>query len=99
MTAPTARDERQGARDLFWDLHDAQTYPCPGCGSSQDEAASMHVHHIDGNPQNNSRENLVALCNQCHLGGEHGYDVNDPRLSPPSVRARRPSASVPRPGP
>jgi len=91
-------DVREGARKLFWDLHDAGRYRCPGCGAAHDETVAMHVHHVDGNPRNNSRDNLVALCNQCHLGGEHGYDIDDARLSPPSVQASRPAVSVSRPG-
>jgi 5-methylcytosine-specific restriction endonuclease McrA len=27
----------------------------------------LTVHHIDGNPANNSRHNLIALCQRCHL--------------------------------
>ena len=27
----------------------------------------LTVHHIDGNPKNNRRRNLVALCQRCHL--------------------------------
>lgn len=98
MTPPEARDVREGARELFWDLHDTGSYRCPGCGTPREGTTAMHVHHIDGNPTNNTRRNLVALCNQCHLGGEHGLDVDDPALSPPSGRTPRPSASVSRPG-
>lgn len=99
MTRRTDRDVRKGARELFWDLHDARSYRCPGCGSAREETTSIHVHHLDGNPANNARDNLVALCNQCHLGGEHGLDVDDPRLTPPSGRTPRPTVSAPRPGP
>jgi 5-methylcytosine-specific restriction endonuclease McrA len=91
-------DPRQGARDVFWELHDSKGYTCPGCGASREETTAMHVHHLDGNPRNNSRGNLVALCNQCHLGGVHDLDVDDPRLSKPSVNAPRPTASIFRPG-
>ena len=99
MTHRDDRDPRQGGRDLFWHLHDTQSYRCPGCGASRSETTSMHVHHRDGNPTNNELGNLVALCNQCHLGGEHGLDVDSPRLTPPSGRTPRPSVSAPRPGP
>lgn len=27
----------------------------------------LTVHHIDGDPTNNERNNLVALCQRCHL--------------------------------
>lgn len=93
------RDPRQGARDVFWELHDTQRYACPGCGASREETTAMHVHHRDGNPSNNSRENLVALCNQCHLRGVHDFDIEDPRLTKPSGYTPRPSVSAPRPGP
>ncbi|WP_089650103.1 HNH endonuclease signature motif containing protein [Halobacterium hubeiense] len=99
MTTPPARERREAARDLFWELHDSRRYTCPGCGRSRDETTSMHVHHIDGNPANSNRSNLVALCNQCHLGGVHNYDIEDPRLTKPSGHTPRPSVSAPRPGP
>lgn len=94
-----AGDIREDARELFWHLHDRSRYRCPGCGRSREETASMHVHHIDGNPTNATRGNLVALCHTCHLGGEHDLDVEDPRLTkptptnlgPPGVSASPPS--------
>lgn len=98
MSNDHTRDVREGARELFWELHDADSYSCPGCGTRRDETTAIHVHHLDGNPTNNARGNLVGLCNQCHLHGEHDLDVADPRLTKPSGRAPRPSASVPRPG-
>jgi len=27
---------------------------------------SQEIHHIDGNPRNNKRDNLIALCGTCH---------------------------------
>ena len=35
---------------------------CEQCGRK----ASLHVHHLDGDCQNNSRENLQTLCASCH---------------------------------
>ena len=99
MPQATPHEERQPARDTFWKLHDATRYSCPGCGRSRSETTSMHVHHRDGNPRNHSRDNLIALCRKCHLGGEHDLDVDDPRLTKPSVTASRPTGSTPRPGP
>lgn len=32
----------------------------------------LTVHHIDGNPKNNSRQNLIALCERCHLRLDRG---------------------------
>lgn len=36
-----------------------------------------HIHHVDGNPSNNSVGNLLMLCYKCHLAIHHGE-----RLSP-----------------
>ena len=35
---------------------------CKICGSTK----NVDVHHIDGNPQNNSPQNLQRLCRSCH---------------------------------
>lgn len=32
----------------------------------------LTVHHIDGNPKNNSRQNLIALCQLHHLRLDRG---------------------------
>lgn len=39
-------------------------YKCqfPDCGKN----ASLYVHHIDYDKQNNNQENLITLCNSCH---------------------------------
>ena len=36
---------------------------CEVCARSD---TRLHVHHKDGNPQNNSPENLTTLCGSCH---------------------------------
>ena len=74
-------DPRQPARDFFWDQHDAGSYRCPGCGRGRESAGSFHVHHLDGDKQNNDPNNLVGLCPRCHLGEEHQLDV-DGELGP-----------------
>lgn len=40
-------------------------YRCqqPGCGSTE----FLHVHHVNGDPNDNRLENLVTLCRDCHL--------------------------------
>jgi len=42
---------------------------CEHCGHPHDPVAgyTLTVHHLDGNPVNCSPENLVALCQRCHL--------------------------------
>jgi len=32
---------------------------------------SLHVHHIDGDHNNNSKENLEVLCANCHAELHH----------------------------
>lgn len=46
---------------------------CESCGHTNDyeSAHILTVHHIDGNPTNNTTPNLIALCQRCHLR-EHG---------------------------
>lgn len=36
---------------------------CEICGASQ---RMLHVHHVDGDPLNNSEDNLKTLCVPCH---------------------------------
>ena len=44
-------------------------YVCERCGRS----AKCQVHHKDGNPWNNTPNNLVVLCRRCHEE-IHGID-------------------------
>lgn len=40
---------------------------CEICGSNK----NVDVHHKDGNPQNNSLDNLQRLCRSCHIKAHH----------------------------
>jgi len=43
-------------------------YKCQICGVPERECIrQLEVHHIDEQPENNSPENLISLCTQCHL--------------------------------
>ena len=57
---------RDEDRERFWNEHERSDYECPSCGETQGDGARFEVHHIDGNPENGTMENLVALCRECH---------------------------------
>ena len=44
-------------------------WQCEHCGQPHNPARgyTLTVHHLDGNPANCAGENLVALCQRCHL--------------------------------
>jgi len=43
--------------------------PCEQCGVLPSER-----HHVDGNPKNNSPENVRFLCRKCHMAGDGRLD-------------------------
>ncbi len=42
---------------------------CQGCGAERSggKVGELCVHHLDGAPTNNVRENLMLLCRSCHV--------------------------------
>lgn len=52
--------------------HNIERSECARCYTKPDKLHDIVVHHIDGNngklgkPVNNSKDNLVALCRNCH---------------------------------
>ena len=46
---------------------------CVECGSTE----SIDVHHKDGDRTNNSLENLIPLCAECHSERHDGYTFNN----------------------
>ena len=43
---------------------------CARCGYCE-STSSLHIHHIDQNHDNNSPDNLIVLCANCHFGLHH----------------------------
>lgn len=42
-------------------------YRCEECFTRAVLRNPLTVHHIDGRPENNDKENLIVLCAKCHL--------------------------------
>lgn len=60
--------------DEFNDYLKRNKYLCQSCGENVYGSPRGHVHHIDGNKQNCSVENLVLLCFTCH-NAVHGRNT------------------------
>ena len=54
-------------------VKDEAGWKCERCGQKHDTATGktiLTVHHLDRDPSNCKRENLIALCAVCHLQDE-----------------------------
>lgn len=64
--------------DLKDSIRKRDNYVCQICGIFQDELIGfhkkLHVHHIDYNKKNLDPNNLIALCNSCHM--KTGFNRN-----------------------
>jgi predicted nucleic acid-binding Zn ribbon protein len=49
----------------------------------------LELHHVDGNPDNNSRENLQLLCPNCHAFTEHYKGAVKGKHSSRNLRRRK----------
>jgi 5-methylcytosine-specific restriction endonuclease McrA len=56
-------------------------YTCQICGRHQDEAGTLHVHHIDYDKTHNDPMNLIALCSSCHGQTNFGMEAWRERLT------------------
>lgn len=71
-------------------LLEEASYQCSQCGYDKkrpDGQSILEIDHIDGNPENNSKNNLRVLCPNCHAltptfrnWGNHGNKKTSPRL-------------------
>lgn len=56
-------------------VYERDKFRCQNCGKKvTNEKRNPPVHHIDGDPMNNSLENLVTLCEVCHQKIHRGED-------------------------
>jgi hypothetical protein len=53
-------------REIIFSLlgHDGKT--CSRCNRIVPDSSQLCIHHIDNNPINSSRENLIVICRYCH---------------------------------
>jgi 5-methylcytosine-specific restriction endonuclease McrA len=69
-------------RQIAEKVKDRAGWECEVCGAPHNPAAGycLTVHHKDRNKRNNSLDNLVALCQRCHLKAEVYLNLRpDPR--------------------
>ena len=64
-------------------------FRCEKCGSPSVPRHVLTVHHLDGDKSNCSRENLVALCQVCHLHVQATYTPEQAVMWPEAWQARR----------
>lgn len=53
-------------RYLKQEIRSRDSHQCQCCGENVYRSKRGHVHHIDGNKQNSSKDNLVLVCATCH---------------------------------
>jgi 5-methylcytosine-specific restriction endonuclease McrA len=64
-------------RSLRISIRERDKYTCCICGEKQGDK-SHSVHHIDYNKLNCNPDNLITLCNSCHIktNGKRSYWIN-----------------------
>ena len=76
-------------KEIALDIKTAAGWRCSGCGMKCREPGekfdthkrTLTVHHIDHQPENCSRENLIALCAPCHLRADAKFHAEHRRAN------------------
>ena len=60
-------------KEIAFELKKRAGWKCSMCAHYNDVKGgyALTVHHVDGDPENNYRSNLVVVCQRCHLKLEH----------------------------
>lgn len=79
--------------EIAWRIKEAADWRCERCGHPHDTPAGymLTVHHLDGDKSNCDDDNLVALCQRCHLVVQVRYapgQLGLPGLSQPWIESR-----------
>ena len=60
-------------KDISWQIRYEAAFKCEICDAENKQnhpitgsKVVLTVHHLDYNPGNNDRKNLIALCQRCH---------------------------------
>jgi 5-methylcytosine-specific restriction endonuclease McrA len=63
--SPSSRNARTAkwVREIRPRILARDNYACADCEAT----VHLEVHHLDGDPQNNRAENLLTLCDKCHM--------------------------------
>ena len=61
------RVKRQNLQRLALKLKSERGMQCEVCGSTSVTSRTLHMHHINADPNDNSDDNLILLCSKCHL--------------------------------
>ena len=55
-------------RKLKKQIRKRDNYTCQECGFTEQQLGkTLHIHHIDYNKRNDNPNNLICLCNSCHI--------------------------------
>lgn len=75
----TRKDYPKNWEEIRQEVIKNAEYTCQECGregatinENTGSEVILTVHHIDENPGNNERENLICLCQGCHLAVHRG---------------------------
>lgn len=69
--------------DLKEEVRKRDNYECRECHKKQSELGEkLSIHHIDGDPNNNSLDNLISLCSSCHNRRQSNSLRDKRRLDP-----------------
>jgi 5-methylcytosine-specific restriction endonuclease McrA len=64
--------------DISFHVRTSRNYTCEGCGQIGNRKNNvLTVHHVNYDPSDNREDNLLLLCQKCHLALQQG---NPPHL-------------------